>query len=85
MTHSYAAQLSNGPGGEKSGEVWLGDREVKWFGYPGMRWAQLIPEIKKLIRNHPPPDLVVIHIGATTWQQWAEKICWRPSPETTSQ
>ena len=35
--------------------------KIQWYGEGGMRWADLMPKIKWLLKNNSPPQFLVIH------------------------
>ena len=37
---------------------------LRWLGVRGMRWSQLLPKVSTLLAQHPPPDILIIHVGA---------------------
>lgn len=37
---------------------------VKWQTIRGLQWHELDPHILKLLKNSPPPDFLVIHLGS---------------------
>ncbi|KAM4020120.1 uncharacterized protein ACNLHF_000668 isoform 1-T1 [Anomaloglossus baeobatrachus] len=36
---------------------------IYWFGSSGMKWAQLVDELKRKVCSAPLPDLIIIHLG----------------------
>ena len=36
---------------------------TKWLGARGMRWNQLIPKVKLLLKREQAPDVLMVHLG----------------------
>ena len=37
---------------------------IHWHGRRGMQWDNLIPIVTQQLRRHPPPDVLLIHLGS---------------------
>lgn len=43
---------------------------INWVGKRGMCWGQLLPALLECVKTHPPPQLVVVHLGENDLGKW---------------
>jgi hypothetical protein len=41
----------------------LPSQKVSWHGQRGMKWNQLLPKMKTLMRSATPPQMLFVHLG----------------------